>query len=97
MTSSQRHALWAATAALGMALVIISIYLGLEKASMLGGITGSLLGLLGAAIGIHQLRSARGTPSEHPRQIQRSGNNSINLQSGNDLTIGDNNKFGNQP
>lgn len=97
MTSNQRRALWGGTAALGSALLIISVYLGLEKASMLGGIVGAFFGLLGIAIGIYQLRSTHGGSTTSPRQIQRSGNNSINLQSGNDLTIGNDNKFGNSP
>jgi hypothetical protein len=97
MTSGQRRALWATTTALGIALIAISIYLGLERAGMLGGITGSLIGLAGVAVGIQQLRSNRGSAGEHARQIQRSGNNSINLQSGNDITIGDSNRFGNSP
>lgn len=37
VTSNQRRALWGGTAALGVALLIVSVYLGLEKASMLGG------------------------------------------------------------
>ncbi|MET8896895.1 MULTISPECIES: hypothetical protein [Streptomyces] len=80
-----------------MAIVGISIYLGLEKASMLGGVIGSLVGLAGAAIGIHQLISGGGSSRNHATQTQRSGNNSINLQSGNDINIGDNNKFDNSP
>ncbi|WP_139062035.1 MULTISPECIES: hypothetical protein [Streptomyces] len=97
MTSNQRRTLWGGTAALGAALLIVSAYLGLEKASMLGGIIGAFFGLLGIAIGIYQLRSTHDGSSASPRQIQRSGNDSINLQSGNDLTIGNNNKFGNSP
>ncbi|WP_329208334.1 hypothetical protein OG257_16010 [Streptomyces sp. NBC_00683] len=95
MTSNQRRILWGGTAALGIALLIISIYLGLEKASMLAGIAGAFFGLLGATFGIYQLRNAQNNPTGGPRQVQRSGNDSINLQSGNDLTIGDDNKFGN--
>lgn len=97
VTSNQRRALWGGTAALGVALLIVSVYLGLEKASMLGGIVGAFFGLLGIAIGIYQLRSTPGGSTGSPRQIQRSGNDSVNLQSGNDLTIGDSNTFGKSP
>lgn len=97
VTSSQRRALWTTTTGLGLALVAISIYLGLERASMLGGVIGSLVGIMGAAIGIHQLRSAGGSSGGHATQTQRSGNNSINMQSGNDINLGDNNRLDNSP
>lgn len=91
MTSTQRFILWGSTVALGITLVVVSVVLGFEKASMLGGILGALVGLASVAVGIHQLRTSRATANPSPHQVQRSGNNSVNIQSGNDLTIGDNN------
>jgi hypothetical protein len=98
MTSVQRRLLWGSTTVTGLLIVGASILLGLEKASMLGGILGSILGLLSAAIGIYQIMHDGNQRSQRqastPRQVQRSGNQSINIQSGNDVSIGDNNRFG---
>lgn len=93
MTSTQRLILWGSTVALGVALVVVGVFLGLEEASMLGGILGAIAGMTGVIIGTYQLRNVRATPNATPRQSQRSGNNSVNIQSGNDLNIGDSNRF----
>ncbi|MFE1909359.1 hypothetical protein ACFW96_37685 [Streptomyces gardneri] len=94
MTTTQRL-IWGGTTLIGILIVGASIRLGLERASMLGGILGSIFGLLAVSVGVYQLTQSRqGAQNPPPRQVQRGGENSINIQSGNDLTIGDSNKFG---
>lgn len=94
MTHAQSRILWGATVTIGLLLIGASIYLGLEKADMLSSILSGFFGLISSAIGIYQI--ATGNPSNNPStQSQTSGNNSINIQSGQDLHIGNDNKFGN--
>ncbi|MCQ1575946.1 hypothetical protein [Streptomyces parvus] len=93
MTRTQSRILWGSTATIGLLLIGASIYLGLEKADMLSSILSGFFGLISATIGIYQI--ATGDSSNRPpTQSQTSGNNSINIQSGQDLHIGNDNKFG---
>ncbi|WP_159033044.1 hypothetical protein [Streptomyces fodineus] len=96
MTNRQRLILWGSTAVAGLALIGLSAYLGLQKANEIAGIVSAVTGIIALALGIYQIvqgqRSTGGRPS--PRQVQRGGNNSTNIQSGGDLTIGDNNQIG---
>ncbi|MFJ9261085.1 hypothetical protein ACIRP4_12570 [Streptomyces bacillaris] len=94
MTHTQSRILWGTTAMIGLFLIGASIYLGLEKADMLSSILSGLFGLVSSATGIYQMINPNSTVRP-PSQSQRSGNNSINIQSGQDLNIGNNNKFGN--
>ncbi|MFW3474573.1 hypothetical protein ACN24M_25235 [Streptomyces microflavus] len=94
MTHTQSRILWGTTAMIGLALIGASIYLGLEKSDMLSSILSGLFGLISSAIGIYQIINSNST-IRPPSQSQTSGNNSINIQSGQDLNIGNNNKFGN--
>ncbi|MBW3357752.1 MULTISPECIES: hypothetical protein [Streptomyces] len=94
MTRTQSRILWGATATIGLLLIGASIYLGLEKADKLSSILSGFFGLISSAIGIYQI--VAGAPSNRPpAQSQTSGNNSVNIQSGQDLHIGNGNKFGN--
>ncbi|MBB4982519.1 hypothetical protein [Streptomyces nymphaeiformis] len=96
MTITQRRMLWGGTAIIGIGIIGLSVWLGFEKASMLGSVVGAIFGLIAAAIGFHQLFSARGINAQSgpTRQSQQSGASSVNIQAGSDLTIGNDNRFG---
>lgn len=93
MTRTQSRILWGTTATTGLLLIGASIYLGLEKADMLSSILSGFFGLISSAIGIYQIVNGDSS-NRPPTQSQTSGNNSINIQSGQDLSIGNDNKFG---
>ncbi|MFE2012510.1 hypothetical protein [Streptomyces sp. NPDC059491] len=96
MTQTQRLVLWGSTAATGIALIGIALYFGLDKADKMASIFGAVIGTIALALGIFQiLRSpASSTAAVPARQTQSSGDNSTNIQSAGNLTIGDNNKIG---
>ncbi|MFI8356782.1 hypothetical protein [Streptomyces cyaneofuscatus] len=94
MTRTQNRILWGTTATVGLLLIGASLYFGLEKADMLSSILSGFFGLISSATGIYQIVIGN-SPNRPPTQSQTSGNNSINIQSGQDLNIGNGNKFGN--
>ncbi len=105
MTRVQRMLLWGGLITTGVGLLVLGIYffhMGLEQSSQISGIIGAFTGILGIAIsawGVALARGAANPPSARPqgsniRQSQQSGNNSTNIQSGGDLTIGDRNEIG---
>lgn len=95
MTTTHRTVLWSCAAGAGLLLIGASFYLGLDKADKVSSITSGLLGIATFALSIYQLiETRRGNDSQAPNQTQRGGNNSTNIQSGGNLTIGDNNKIG---
>lgn len=79
MTSTQRKVLWGSTIAVGVLLISAGAYLGLGRANTLSGIVSAITGVIGVAIGIHQIFSASGATGS-PTQSQRSGANSVNIQ-----------------
>ncbi|MEV7994878.1 hypothetical protein AB0O67_24095 [Streptomyces sp. NPDC086077] len=93
MTSMQRRALWGSTIAVGVLLIAAGAYLGLEKTNALSGIISAIAGVLGVAIGIHQILS-NPSGTANAAQSQQSGANSVNIQGGRDVTLGDNNQIG---
>ncbi len=73
------------------------LHVGLEKSNQLAGISGPFLSLIGigiSTVSIVQARSANPPAQSPSRQTQHSGPNSVNIQSTNDINIGNNNKFG---
>ncbi|MCD2465078.1 hypothetical protein MBT42_16080 [Streptomyces sp. MBT42] len=96
MTQTQRSVLWGSTIAAGLLLIGLAAYLGLERADKVSSIISAAFGIAGFSLGIYQIfrnQASPGTP-QTPNQTQRSGDNSTNIQSGGNLTIGDNNKIG---
>lgn len=95
MTRTQRRALGGVAAVVGIVLVVASAYLGLEKADKLASIISAITGAGSLILAFLQFNGREQVSSQQrPSQVQRSGNNSANIQSGGDLTIGDNNRFG---
>ncbi|MFJ7203271.1 hypothetical protein ACIQWR_07030 [Streptomyces sp. NPDC098789] len=89
----RQQVLWGSVVALGLALLGLAAFLGLDRADKVFSIFSGLAGLIGIGIGIHQLQPNR-SRQPVPHQVQRAGDNSTNIQSGGDITIGNNNKFG---
>lgn len=96
MTRNQRIALIIATAVAGVGLLSISIYLGLDRADKIASILSAVAGIGSLLISTHQaVRHGSGNTAEpSPKQSQRGGDNSTNIQGGGSITIGDNNKIG---
>jgi uncharacterized membrane protein YebE (DUF533 family) len=96
MTGAQRTVLVSTTAALGLTCLAASVYLGLDRADKIASIISAIAGLGSLAIAVYQLtQSAGGRASgAPPRQVQRGGDNSTNIQSGGNITFGDSNDLG---
>ncbi|MGW7194996.1 hypothetical protein [Streptomyces chryseus] len=96
MTRTQRIVLTSATAVAGLALLAISVYLGLDRTEKLASILSAVVGIASLSVSIYQLtRSGSSSPTAPPpSQSQRSGDNSTNIQSGGNINIGNNNKLG---
>lgn len=105
MATTQRRLLWIALTAAAILCVSIGICfvsVGLNEANQWAGIFGFFLNVAGVGIGGWTVYSARrdsravqsNSPQPSMTQSQRSGNNSINIQSARDLNIGDSNSFG---
>lgn len=101
MTRGNRIAAWCGTSLSGLTIVGLTVYYviaGLDRADKVASIISSLIGILGIWIAIYAAFKAnavaRNGMATGVRQSQRSGNESINLQAGGDMQIGDKNKFG---
>lgn len=100
MTRQQRTLLWSGAVFLGLVTTSLCAYYalaGLDKADKMASIASSIVGIAALAASIYAIlrahSSAHQQSSGAPRQVQKSGENSINLQAGNDIQIGDNNRF----
>ncbi|MBT2382082.1 hypothetical protein [Streptomyces sp. ISL-11] len=102
MTPQQRRrALWITSAVIGVTLVGLGAYfihIGLNRSSSISGVLGFFVSAAGLAISIFSLIQTRpnqqGTSPRSVRMSQQSGANSINLQSGGDMNLGDSNQLG---
>ncbi len=92
--ATQRKILWGGTLCIGVLLIGVAIYIGLDQADKLASVVSAIGGLIAIALAIYQLWIGPSGGSTPTGQTQQGGDNSINLQAGNDLTIGDNGKFG---
>jgi hypothetical protein len=80
-----------------IALGIYFLHIGLERSNLIAGALGPFLAIIGIAlsvVSIIQGRSSSTNRSPQPHQSQRSGNNSVNIQSARDIRIGNDNDFG---
>lgn len=89
--------------ALSLACIAVGVYfviVGLNKANQTAGVLGFFLNAAGLAIAVWTATRSRQETEEpsaghsRPTQSQRAGNNSVNIQSGGDLRIGNDNSFG---
>lgn len=93
MSSTQRKVLWGITVALGVGFILLGAYLGLEKANQISGVASAVFGMFGVSLGIHQIFSAHANANA-ATQSQQAGANSVNMQAGRDITLGDSNQIG---
>jgi hypothetical protein len=84
------------TAAVGLACLAASVYLGLDRADKVASIVSAVAGLGSLAVALYQLTQSAGSSADGspPRQVQRGGDNSTNIQSGGSITFGDSNNVG---
>jgi hypothetical protein len=96
MTGTQRTVLVCTTAAVGLTCLAASVYLGLDRADKIASIVSALAGLGALAAAVYQLTQPAGgrASGAPPRQVQRGGDNSTNIQSGGNVTFGDSNNLG---
>ncbi|WP_237327469.1 hypothetical protein [Streptomyces sp. CBMAI 2042] len=96
MTRNQRITLIIATGVVGVGLLSISVYLGLDRADKIASILSAIFGLSSLLISAQQAAHHRNsnTAESSPKQSQRGGDNSTNIQGGGSITIGDNNRIG---
>ena len=96
VTRTQRIVVVTASTTAGLALVAISVYMGLERADKVASIVSAVAGLASLAIAAYQMRhtTTNQGSSTPDRQVQRGGDNSTNIQSGGSITFGDRNNIG---
>ncbi|MEV5283599.1 hypothetical protein [Streptomyces sp. NPDC052811] len=100
MTSQSKAWLWGTAVLAGLAMIGLGAYfvhVGLDKSNTISGILGLFVSIAGLAISVFstiQGRAALPASRGQIRMSQQSGNNSTNIQSGGNMQIGDNNKFG---
>ncbi|MGR4850454.1 hypothetical protein [Streptomyces sp. LARHCF252] len=96
MSRTQRIMLVCATGAAGGACLVASVYLGLDRADKIASIVSAVAGLGALAVAIYQLAQSSGEQpgGSPPRQVQRGGDNSTNIQSGGNIKFGDSNNLG---
>ncbi|MFJ6558588.1 hypothetical protein ACIQMV_01775 [Streptomyces sp. NPDC091412] len=96
MVTRTQQIILVCTTAAGLALLATGLYLGLDRAEKLASVVSAAAGLGSLAVAAYQITQTRqnGSNREAPRQMQRSGDNSTNIQSGGNITFGDNNKVG---
>ncbi|WP_406372801.1 hypothetical protein OG788_21495 [Streptomyces sp. NBC_00647] len=102
MTPQQRRkALWITGAAIGVALAGLGIYfihIGMDRSNAISGVLGFFASVIGLAVSVFSLIQARPSQqSNSPQSVrmsQQSGANSVNLQSGGDINLGDSNRIG---
>jgi hypothetical protein len=91
---------WTLVAATGVVIALIGIYflhIGMSRSNGVSGVAGVFVGVLGLALSSYSILQARrpgGSDRGVARMSQRSGSDSINIQAGRDLKMGDNNKIG---
>ena len=97
VTRTQRIVLISTTAVVGVVLLAVSLYLGLDRADKLASIVSAVAGVGSLAVAVFQVMQPGAGGSEASpsrRQVQRGGDNSTNIQSGGNINIGDSNKIG---
>ncbi|WP_143118897.1 hypothetical protein [Actinomadura madurae] len=100
MNRTHRVALWGGVGLVGLIVVALATFYaisGLDKADKTASVVSSLIGVIALGVAIFAIfqtyTSTRGRGNPNPTQTQRSGSNSVNLQAGNDMQIGDNSRF----
>lgn len=81
-----------------MGLGAYFIHIGLDRSNSISGVLGFFVSVVGLAVSIFSLIQARsgwqGSSPQSIRMSQQSGGNSVNLQSGGDINLGDSNQLG---